>query len=186
MEKVNGHAPFSSRKSWITATRPFLFERQCSVFWGDLAIKTPFLATGESQCSDFLSDFQHFRRYLTDMLHFLTISCRFFSSQVGGLNRSEWVDMLSFLHFFLLSSFVIIPHCSRLAFATPLLCNRRQSEVLSNIYRRPIEDLSNIYRRPIEVIIRQFYFIPLHCLSVAPYFPNFTVFTFEPEEMVRR
>ena len=153
------------------------------------------------------------------MLRFFPISCQFFSSQVGGLNRSEWVDMLSFLHFFLLSSFVIIPHCSRLAFATPLLCNRRQSEVLSNIYRRPIEDLSNIYRRPIEhlsktyrtsiedlsktyrrpiedlsniyrrpieVIIRQFYFIPLHCLSVAPYFPNFTVFTFEPEEMVRR
>ena len=131
------------------------------------------------------------------MLRFFPISCQFFSSQVGGLNRSEWVDMLSFLHFFLLSSFVIIPHCSRLAFATPLLCNRRQSEVLSNIYRRPIEhlsktyrrpieDLSKTYRRPIEVIIRQFYFIPLHCLSVAPYFPNFTVFTFEPEEMVRR
>ena len=154
MEKVNGHAPFSSRKSWITATRSFLFERQCSVFWGDLAIKTPFLATGESQCSDFLSDFQHFRRYLTDMLHFLTISCRFFSSQVGGLNRSEWVDMLSFLHFFLLSSFVIIPHCSRLAFATPLLCNRRQSEVLSNIYRRPIEDLSKTYRTSIEDLSR--------------------------------
>ena len=131
------------------------------------------------------------------MLRFFPISCQFFSSQVGGLNRSEWVDMLRFHHFFLLSSFVIIPHCSRLAFATPLLCNRRQSEVLSNIYRRPIEDLSktyrrpiedlsNIYRRPIEVIIRQFYFIPLHCLSVTPYFPNFTVFTFEPEEMVRR
>ena len=131
------------------------------------------------------------------MLRFFPISCQFFSSQVGGLNRSEWVDMLRFHHFFLLSSFVIIPHCSRLAFATPLLCNRRQSEVLSNIYRRPIEhlsktyrrpieDLSKTYRRPIEVIIRQFYFIPLHCLSVAPYFPNFTVFTFEPEEMVRR
>ena len=131
------------------------------------------------------------------MLRFFPISCQFFSSQVGGLNRSEWVDMLRFHHFFLLSSFVIIPHCSRLAFATPLLCNRRQSEVLSKTYRRPIEDLSKTYRRPIEdlsktyrrpieVIIRQFYFIPLHCLSVAPYFPNFTVFTFEPEEMVRR
>ncbi len=84
------------------------------------------------------------------MLRFFPISCQFFSSQVGGLNRSEWVDMLRFHHFFLLSSFVIIPHCSRLAFATPLLCNRRQSEVLSNIYRRPIEDLSKTYRRPIE------------------------------------
>ena len=63
---------------------------------------------------------------------------------------------------------------------------RRPIEDLSKTYRRPIEDLSNIYRRPIEVIIRQFYFIPLHCLSVTPYFPNFTVFTFEPEEMVRR
>ena len=68
----------------------------------------------------------------------------------GGLNRSEWVDRLRFRHFFLLSSFVIIPHCSRLAFATPLLCNRRQSEVLSNIYRRPIEHLSKTYRRSIE------------------------------------
>ena len=49
----------------------------------------------------------------------------------------------------------------RLTFATYLLSNRCQSEVLSKskrssiehlskIYRRPIEDLSNIYRRPIE------------------------------------
>ena len=63
---------------------------------------------------------------------------------------------------------------------------RTSIEDLSNIYRRPIEHLSKTYRRPIEVIIRQFYFIPLHCLSFAPYFPNFTVLTFEPEEMVRR
>ena len=111
----------------------------------------------------------------------------------GGLNRSEWVDMLRFRHFFLLSSFVIIPHYSRLTFATPLLCNRRQSEVLSKTKRSSIEHLSKTYRRPIEDLSKTYrgdhtaiLFIPLHCLSVAPHFPNFTVFTFEPEEMVRR
>ena len=80
------------------------------------------------------------------MLRFFANVMPVFQLTMGGLNRSEWVDMLRFRHFFLLSSFVIIPHYSRLAFATPLLCNRRQSEVLSNIYRTSIEHLSKTYR----------------------------------------
>ena len=190
MEKVNGHAPFSSRKSWITATRSFLFERQCSVFWGDLAIKTPFLATGEWQCSVFFERFSAFSARLNGYAPY------FFQFHAGYSAHKWWIKPLrvgGHAPFSPLLPFIFIRYYSslfsfslRYSIALQSKTKRSSIEHLSNIYRRPIEHLSKTYRRPIEVIIRQFYFIPLHCLSVAPYFPNFTVFTFEPEEMVRR
>ena len=102
--------------------------------------------------------------------------------RVGG--HAQFSALLPFIFIRYYSS--LFSFSLRYSFALQSKTKRSSIEHLSKTYRTSIEDLSKTYRRPIEVIIRQFYFIPLHCLSVAPYFPNFTVFTFEPEEMVRR
>ena len=52
-------------------------------------------------------------------------------------------------------------------------CNRRQSEVLSNIYRRPIEHLSNIYRRPIEDLSKAY---RVNHTAIIIYTPTLFVF----------
>ena len=85
---MNGNAPFFWHKSLEINISCFPMWTAMLRFLCDLAIKNTILATGERQYSVFLSDFQCFRRYWTDMLRFFS---RF---QADFQLTSGWIEPL--------------------------------------------------------------------------------------------
>ena len=89
---------FPDASHWITATHFFLFERICSVFCAIWQSRTPFSQQVNGHAPFFRANFSVFRDIERICSVFYAVFEPFSSSKVGGLNRSEWVDMLRFRH----------------------------------------------------------------------------------------
>ena len=89
---------FSVASHWITATHFFLFERICSVFCAIWQSRTPFSQQVNGHAPFFRTIFSVFGDIERICSVFYAVFEPFSGSKVGGLNRSEWVDMLRFRH----------------------------------------------------------------------------------------
>ena len=89
---------FPDASHWITATDFFLFERICSVFCAIWQSRTPFSQQVNGHAPFFRTIFSVFGDIERICSVFYAVFEQFSSSKVGGLNRSEWVDMLRFRH----------------------------------------------------------------------------------------
>ena len=87
---------FPDASHWITATHFFLFERICSVFCAIWQSRTPFSQQVNGHAPFFRANFSVFGDIERICSVFYAVFEPFSSSKVGGLNRSEWVDMLRF------------------------------------------------------------------------------------------
>ena len=90
---------FSVASHWITATHFFLFERICSVFCAIWQSITPFSQQVNGHAPFFRTIFSVFGDIERICSVFYAVFEPFSNSKVGGLNRSEWVDMLRFRQF---------------------------------------------------------------------------------------
>ena len=82
----------------IAATFIFLSERQCSVFGAIWVSRIPLSQQVNGNAPFFRAFFGVFGDIERICYVFQAVFNPIFDSKVGGLNRSEWVDMLRFRH----------------------------------------------------------------------------------------